>query len=110
MNKSRVWIAVIIPCSPESFEAVENFLFEHGSCGLVEGAGVVTGYFSKGTSLKDFKSLLGIYLESLGSMGFSVGEPVFREIPAQDWNSRWREHFKPVQVTSRIVVKPPWEG
>ncbi len=29
-------------------------------------------------------------------------------IPEQDWSENWKRFFKPVQVTSRFVVKPPW--
>jgi ribosomal protein L11 methyltransferase len=38
-----------------------------------------------------------------------VGKPALRRIVSQDWNTEWRAYFKPVQVTPRIVVKPPWE-
>lgn len=27
----------------------------------------------------------------------------------EDWNSRWKEHFKPFKLTDRLVVKPSWE-
>lgn len=26
-----------------------------------------------------------------------------------DWKDKWKEHFKPVKITDRIVVKPTWE-
>lgn len=27
----------------------------------------------------------------------------------EDWNSRWKEHFKPFKLTNRLVIKPSWE-
>lgn len=109
MNKSEVWIEVIIPSSAECFEAVENFLFEHGCCGLEEEDDVIRGYFPKDIPLTDIEPFLKTFLKSLRALGFSVEDPVFRKIQAQDWNSRWRKNFKPVCVTPQVVIKPPWE-
>jgi ribosomal protein L11 methyltransferase len=109
MNKPEVWIEVVIPSAAESFGAVENFLFEHGCCGLEEEDDVVRGYFPKDISIEDVQPFLKTYLKSLKALGFSVEDPVFRKIRAQDWNSRWEKNFKPVRVTPQIVIKPPWE-
>lgn len=27
----------------------------------------------------------------------------------EDWNRRWKEHFKPFKLTDRLVIKPSWE-
>lgn len=27
----------------------------------------------------------------------------------EDWNRRWKEHFKPFKLTERLVIKPSWE-
>lgn len=27
----------------------------------------------------------------------------------EDWKDKWKEHFKPVKVTEKLVVKPTWE-
>ena len=27
----------------------------------------------------------------------------------EDWNRRWKEHFKPFKLTNRLVIKPSWE-
>jgi ribosomal protein L11 methyltransferase len=29
-------------------------------------------------------------------------------IPEQDWGENWKRFFKPIQVTSKFIVKPPW--
>jgi ribosomal protein L11 methyltransferase len=29
-------------------------------------------------------------------------------LPEQDWVGNWKRFFKPIQATSRFVVKPPW--
>ena len=33
----------------------------------------------------------------------------FEEIIEEDWGINWKKHFKPVRVSSRIIVKPTWE-
>lgn len=30
-------------------------------------------------------------------------------IVEEDWNSHWKEHFKPFKLTNRLVIKPSWE-
>ncbi len=27
----------------------------------------------------------------------------------EDWGKNWRKHFKPLQATSRLIIKPSWE-
>ena len=110
MNKSQTWLEVTIPCSREAMEAVENFLFELGSCGLEEGRGFIKGYFVENVRYEKIASPLNIFLQSLRKIGFSAGNPVIRGVPLQDWSIEWREHFKPIRITSRILIKPPWES
>ena len=109
MNRLTSWIEVTIPAASESFEPVENFLFEQGSCGIEEDKKVLKGYFREDLFSEKIKKLLEFYIENLRKMGFSVGNPEYRNIPAEDWNHNWEKNFKPIQITSRIVVKPPWE-
>jgi ribosomal protein L11 methyltransferase len=32
-----------------------------------------------------------------------------RQAAEDDWAEAWKVHFKPVKVTSRLVIRPPWE-
>lgn len=98
-----------VPCGFGSKEAVENFLLERGSCGLEEGGECVKAYFSQEDFHPRTENDLNIFLNSLREMGHSVGHPDVREVPERDWSRAWRAYFKPLRVTSGIVVKPPWE-
>jgi ribosomal protein L11 methyltransferase len=109
MNKITVWTEIIISAEDAAREALANFFFEHESCGVEEIGNFIKGYFAGSLVSGDLRSYLNIYLESLRDLGFSVGTPEFNTIPAQDWNRQWRKNFKPIKVTSRIIVKPPWE-
>ena len=109
MNKITVWTEIIISAEDAAREALANYFFEHESCGVEETGNLIKGYFAGSLVSGDLRSYLNIYIESLRDLGFSVGTPEFHTIPAQDWNSQWRKNFKPIKVTSRIIVKPPWE-
>lgn len=108
MNKTSNWFEIGIPCGPECREAVSNFLFEQGAGGVTEGEDRIAGSF--GPSLDSAAVLRSVkkYCTSLREMGFKAGDPELRRIPMEDWSRKWREHFRPIMVTSRIIVKPPW--
>ena len=110
MSKRRKWVEVTVPCGLESKEAVGNFLLEQGSCGLEEGGEFVKAYFSDMNFHPRIENDLNIFFVSLREMDHSVGHPIIRDVPEQDWSQAWRKYFKPLRITPRIVVKPPWEG
>lgn len=41
--------------------------------------------------------------------GFSANFIEIKTIPNQDWNSNWKQHFKPIKVGSRFIITPSWE-
>jgi ribosomal protein L11 methyltransferase len=107
MNDSSKWISVFVPAESATAEAVQNFLFELGASGTEECPDGVRAYFPSEAFRRE---PLDTYLRELRALGFSVEEPSYAELPRQDWGEKWREGFKPVSVTGRIVVKPPWES
>ena len=108
MKSKKSWIEVTIPSTPASFEVLENFLFEMGSCGTIETEGAVKGYFPQSQIDDTTKTRLKTYIENLGALGHQIENPMYKEIPQEDWNTNWRSHFTPVQITPNILVKPPW--
>jgi ribosomal protein L11 methyltransferase len=108
MKNKQTWIEVTIPSEPESFEVLENFLFELGSCGTIETEEAIKGYFSQSQIDESTKNRLNIYIENLRKLGHQIRTPVYSEIPQEDWNTNWRKYFTPVQVTPNILVTPPW--
>jgi ribosomal protein L11 methyltransferase len=43
----------------------------------------------------------------LGQMR-SVGELTVTERSEEDWASAWKEHFRPLRASDRVVIRPPW--
>jgi ribosomal protein L11 methyltransferase len=79
-----------------------------GSCGLVhEDAAELThlsAYFSTSYPPDDLLEDLSAELASFGL------RPELRLVPVavEDWSAQWRQYFRPIWATPRIVVHPSW--
>jgi len=52
--------------------------------------------------LQDYLKRLSNY--ELYPLGLEV-----RQVAEEDWAEAWKAHFKPLKVTERLVIRPPWE-
>lgn len=109
------WLAVSLLVPKGSGEAISNFLIEQGATGIEEvGEDLkregLKAYFPQGGKEKGVLRSLHRYLKSLQSISPEISHIQIEttSIPDQDWSENWKRFFKPVQVTSRFVVKPPW--
>ena len=72
----------------------------------------IIGYLPGGQDptalVSDLRSLLA-ELEKTHP-GPAPGVILQEELIEEDWNQRWKEHFKPFRLTSRLVIKPSWEA
>lgn len=50
---------------------------------------------------------IGEALWYLGRMR-SVGELTVTERSEEDWASAWKEHYRPLRASERVVIRPPW--
>jgi ribosomal protein L11 methyltransferase len=114
-NFMKRWLTItlLIPQSLE--EVVSNFLMEQGATGIEEVDEDLRWkrlrtYFSQDGKEKGVPRLLRRYLKSLQNVDPEIANAKIEvtSIPEQDWGENWKRFFKPVQVTSRLVVKPPW--
>lgn len=46
---------------------------------------------------------------NIDSIDYGQLEIVCKTVDDSDWKDNWKEYFKPVRITERIVVKPTWE-
>jgi len=104
--------------SPETEEAIGDFLFGTGALGLVTGdlpdgrPGVlIRASYPGPTVLAPISAGLQQYLAELARLGFPIMEGTIevRELPLEDWGRSWKEHFKPLPVGKRLIIAPPWE-
>lgn len=109
------WLVVELHLPREFGEAVSNFLIEQGATGIEELEGDIKWdrlrtYFQQDGKEKGVLHALRRYLNSLKKIRPEIPRPQVKTgtLPEQDWGENWKRFFKPVQVTSRFVVKPPW--
>ncbi len=50
-------------------------------------------------------------LEELKKMDIEIGEGSvsYKEMHEEDWANNWKQYYKPVKITDKIVIKPIWE-
>jgi ribosomal protein L11 methyltransferase len=109
------WLAITLVI-PEGFgEAISNFLIEEGATGVEEvGEDLrwekVKAYYPEDGKEERVLHSLRQYLKSLEKIVPEIAQTQIEttSIPEQDWSENWKRFFKPIQVTSRLVVKPPW--
>ena len=109
------WLTVDLLIPADFCEPVSNFLMEQGGTGIEEIAESprrtkLKTYFPETGREGQVLRILHRYLKSLerlypGRFSFQVETST---TPEKDWGERWKQFFKPVRVTPRIVVKPPW--
>jgi ribosomal protein L11 methyltransferase len=109
------WLVVELLIPDEFGEAVSNFVIEQGATGIEELEGNLKWlrlrtYFPQDGKEKRILHALYRYLKSLKKIAPEVPRARIKaaSLPEQDWGENWKRFFKPVQVTSRFVVKPPW--
>ncbi len=113
----RRWLLISLYVPGASIEAVSNFLMEQGATGIEENEEGQKGERLKAYFLRDGREggvlrALRRYLKSLQAIQPEISQTKIETItiPEQDWGEKWKKFFKPFQVTSRIVVKPPWSS
>ncbi len=47
--------------------------------------------------------------DAVAAMGGTVVTLQLTDAPSENWQDNWRQYFRPIQVTPRIRVAPPWE-
>jgi ribosomal protein L11 methyltransferase len=111
--KQWLVITLLIPRGLE--EGISNFLIEQGATGIEEidedlKWERLKAYFLKDGKEKSVLRTLHRYLRSLQTISPEMPSIKIEmiSIPEQDWGENWKKFFKPVQVGSRFVVKPPW--
>ena len=111
----KQWLVVEVRLSGELKESVSNFLMEQGATGIeeLEGDGEwqrLRTYFKQDGKEKAVLYSLHRYLKALKKIRPEIPRPHVKTttLPEQDWGENWKRFFKPVQVTSKFVVKPPW--
>jgi len=106
-----------LPTSPETADALTNFLWEQGALGVVEeevplAPPELRAFFADTASSTGLLRALCAYQSSLRSLGFMVApvEPELTVLHDGDWASAWQQSFPPLEIGERLLIEPPWEA
>ena len=104
---------------PSLAEAASNFLIEQGSPGITQetvkgSAGRkrerLIAYYPNDRIFRATRKKINIYLRSICKSHRTPFKISARTIREENWAESWKENFKPIEVTPRLVIKPPWEN
>jgi len=113
---TETWIEVRVIVPARMAEEASLFLTDFSGRGVIieeenvpAGGVVIRAYFRpeeygdwQRQELQDYLKRLRDY--ELSPLGLEV-----RQVAAEDWAEAWKAHFKPLKVTDRLVIRPPWE-
>lgn len=112
----ETWIEVRLLAPARMQEEASLYLTDFSGRGVIieeEGAPpggvIIRSYFRPDEfgswqhgELQDYVRRLTAY--DLDPVGLEL-----RRVAAENWAEAWKEHFKPLKVTPRLVIRPPWE-
>ncbi len=115
MTARTLW-QVSIATSPEAEEAVAELLqTRFGKPASVytdaeTGAVRASLFLELKPSWSGVKRQLRGDLARLAAYGLPTGPGIvtLKRIPRQNWAESWKKHFKPIQIGSRLIIKPSW--
>lgn len=102
------WICIHaeFPTRPDDWSPAISVFEEHGCPGVLETdspPGLTAYLVANGSGQKQAEALA----EALYRLGASVIG--ISTVPDEDWSELWKQHFKPMRIGPRIVVRPTWE-
>jgi ribosomal protein L11 methyltransferase len=112
---AKTWIEVRLLVPARMQEEGSLFLTEFSGRGVIieedpGDEGVVVRAFFRPEEFGSWQqNELQRYLARLSSHDlYPLGLEV-RQAAEEDWAEAWKVHFKPMKVTPRLIIRPPWE-
>jgi ribosomal protein L11 methyltransferase len=102
------WIEIKLHIPFEKIESISAYLFAQGCEGINLTDNNIMVYFNQMRWSNETKLALIDYIKEFIPR-FSLRDIQVVRVADQDWNKKWKKFFKPVRVSERIVVRPPWE-
>ncbi len=107
------WIRLDIPCPPELTEIVAAFVLSEtgrgASIAAADRESAVEAWVPEAEAAR-VRERLSARLAVAGPLLAKCAAGLrWAALPDVDWRLAWREHYKPLRVGERLVVKPSWE-
>lgn len=109
-----MWRSVRFSCEPGFEDVLAAYIFESGFSGLEEHRdGARTIYTAYYRSCHESPDSLDILKQRTAELPVGSGERRYDilsvvDVPDEDWETSWREGLGPIEIGSRIVVRPSW--
>ncbi|MDO8955811.1 MAG: 50S ribosomal protein L11 methyltransferase [Deltaproteobacteria bacterium] len=117
--QKNAWVELQVEIHPSIAEIVGNFLIEQGSPGVIQenvsGSSLrkkerIIGYYINDRSFGGKRKIIQAYIFSICKSQRKSFFLRSRIIQEEKWAEAWKSNFKPLPISPRIVVKPPWEN
>jgi ribosomal protein L11 methyltransferase len=115
MMDEKTWIEVRFLVPARMQEEASLYLTEFSGRGVIleedrEAEGVLIRAFFRPEEFGPWQQgQLQEYLKRLSSYHLYPLGLEIRRAAEEDWAEAWKKHFKPLKVTPRLVIRPPWE-
>lgn len=111
---TTTWMEVRFLVPARMQEEAALFLTEFSGRGVIledraDGGVLIRAFFPAEEFGAWQRQELQSYLDRLVSHGLLPVGLEIREAAEEDWAVAWKEHFKPLKVTPRLIIRPPWE-
>jgi len=107
-DKQQQYLQVRLELMGFDPELLPGILFRHRCLGIEELNGNIWFvYFPADLSPAEMSALLNDLRRI--NPGFHPEQFYATLLPDADWNAEWKKHFRPLRLTRRIHVAPPWE-
>jgi len=103
------WIEIQLNIPQDKMEDISAYLFAQGCEGINIADNNILVYFSQFRWSNETKLALIDYIREFVPK-FGPRDIQIVRFADQDWNKKWKEYFKPLRISQRIVVKPSWES
>ena len=105
------WFELHVSVTPETSDAISNYLFELGCTGCQEVEDKLIAYFPESIDKGSVKARVETFFDNLQQLGLPVATAACKlvDLKTRDWNAEWKKRFKPIIVSERFIVKPTWE-
>ena len=110
------WIEVRLLVPAGMQEEASLFLTDFSGRGVIiqeegapPGGALIRGYFLPEEFGVWQQEQLQEYLKRLAGHGLYPLGLEMLQVDAEDWAEAWKAHFKPLRVTPRLIIRPPWE-
>jgi len=120
---ARTWLRITLTMAPELTDIAAGFLADLTGQGVETSTGEsdatipsvrVIGYLPQNKNnpdLEDLMTKIDAFLASIAENfpDLPAATRQLETIQEEDWGRNWKEHFKVLPITPRLVIKPTWE-